>query len=381
MYLWLIRLVSFFNLWRSKSKVIYLMSFDNNVEFIKRLAEKLSDKSTELVVLYHPDNEAAATDLAAFGIKTVEFKDGFRFVNVGIPLIMQARLVFCDNYYAFLAGLVRSSKTKIVQIWHANGAIKTFGWEDLTTAKRSSSDKRRFQAVYDHFDEYIVGSKAMGQVFVNSYHAKKRQMQLLGYPRCDQYFDQEWIKETRQRILRSAPELQQKRVILYAPTYRLNKDFSLPKNLVKALLADPNSTVIIKLHPVHKDREKVLQKIENPRIHFYHQFDINELLTVADTLVTDYSSVVFDYSLINKRKQVIFFMFDLDSYKKDPGIQKDLFDWLPEKPIKTVTGLSEAIASNQSTDFSEFNRRWNTYNDGEATNRVINHYLQKLNIQ
>ncbi|MSE22670.1 CDP-glycerol glycerophosphotransferase family protein, partial [Lactobacillus parabuchneri] len=89
-------------------------------------------------------------------------------------------------------GLVQSKRTKIVQIWHADGAIKKFGWEDPTTESRSRSDKRRFQQVYDHFDEYIVGSKAMGNVFVNSYHENFDRIKLLGYPRSDQYLSAEW---------------------------------------------------------------------------------------------------------------------------------------------------------------------------------------------
>ncbi len=365
------------NIWRRKTNIVYLMSFDSNVDFIKQLASHMP-KGKKLVVYYRRATEAAATDLAAFGITTRPFKDNLRFVFAGIPRIMTAKVIFCDNYYAFIGGLVKGPSTKIVQLWHANGAIKKFGWQDPTTEERSASDKRRFQAVYDKFDDYIVSSESMGRVFSNSYATDMDRMKMLGYPRSDQFFDKDWVTSTRKRIFRSAPELANKRVILYAPTYRDDKAFSLPKGTAKALSSDPNAIVIIKLHPVLRDREGEVRKVRSKQIRFLHEFSTNELLTVCDTLVTDYSSVAFDFSLLDNAKSVIFYMFDLKKYKLDPGIQDDFLDWLPSNPVLSVNELREEISAAKPTNFDEFNRRWNTYNDGHASDRVIDHYLSIL---
>lgn len=353
------------------------MSFDNNLDFIKQFAQQLSSR-TRFVVLYRPETEAAATDLAAFGIETHQFTDGIRFVLDFVPLLMGARLIFCDNYYAFLGGLVHPKNMTIVQMWHANGAIKKFGWQDPTTDKRSDTDKKRFQEVYDHFDEYVVSSQAMGKVFERSYHEGADHIQLLGYPRSDQYLNPEWISSARQRIFHAAPELKSHRVILYAPTYRPDNSFKLPSGLGAALSADPNAIVVVKLHPVLRNRETAMQKIGNPRIKFYHELPTDDLLTVADTLVTDYSSVAFDFSLLPNANSMIFFMFDLDRYQRDPGIQDDYADWLPSKPLFTVSELKQAIINQEPTDFHAFNHHWNTYNDGQATKRVIDRYRNLL---
>ncbi len=354
------------------------MSFDNNLDFIKRLAEKMPT-GFRFIVLYRPETEAAATELAAFGIETYQFRDGFKFIFDFVPLLMGARLLFCDNYYAFLGGLRHPKKMQIIQIWHANGAIKKFGWEDPTTAKRSQSDKKRFQEVYDHFDDYIVASKAMGKVFQNSYHEPADKIRLLGYPRSDQYLDKSWQSSARERIFRVAPELKAHRVILYAPTYRPDKQFKLPAGLGDALSADPNAIVVVKLHPVLRNKEIAMRQIGNPRIKFYHELATSELLTVTDTLVTDYSSVAFDFTLLPNAKSLIFFMFDLKQYQLDPGVQNDFRDWLPTTPIMTVEKLKQAILAQQPTDFSRFNQYWNTYNDGRATKRCLKRYLDLLN--
>ncbi len=80
--------------------IVYVMSFSDNVDFIKQLAQKLPHKY-KLYVLYRSNTEAAATDLAAFGINTRSFSDGLKFVLSDVSLLMSAKLIICDNYYAF----------------------------------------------------------------------------------------------------------------------------------------------------------------------------------------------------------------------------------------------------------------------------------------
>ncbi len=125
------------------------MSFDDNVDFIKELAQKIPSKMT-LIVLYRPDTEAAATDLAAFGLITRPFRDGVKFVFDLVPLLMSAKLIICDNYYAFLGGLHRRRDTKIVQIWHAAGQSKSLVGKIgrlLTAASPISSGFKRSMTI------------------------------------------------------------------------------------------------------------------------------------------------------------------------------------------------------------------------------------------
>lgn len=355
------------------------MSFDNNLGLIKNMARSMP-KDKHLYVYYEESNEAAATDLSAYGIQTIMFKNGFKLLLDMIPRIMASNVVFCDNYFPFLGGIVNSSKTKIVQLWHANGAIKRFGWEDYSTNSRSKLDKRRFQKVYNSFDEYVIASETMGHVFEHSYHVDFNKMKLLGYPRSDRLFKEKWIEIARRRVYNLAPQLKNKRVILYAPTYRdSGKSFNPPHGVVKSLSSDPNAIVVIKLHPLLKDLElKLQQENSSKEVFFCNQLSTTDLLTVTDTLVTDYSSIAFDYSLLPNAHSLLFFMFDLDEYKKNPGIQDDLLKWLPTPPITTLNQLADSIKDNNATDFITFNHHWNKYNDGYASRRVIDRYIKTL---
>lgn len=378
-YLFLIKIVSLLCLFRKKENVIYIMSFDNNPGLIKSMARNLP-KGKKLIVFYQSDNEAVATDLAAYGIKTIQFKDGINLIFNVIPKIMTGQIIFCDNYFAFIGGIIHSSKTKIVQLWHANGAIKKFGWEDPSTDERSKSDKHRFQKVYNHFDDYVVASKTMGQVFEKSYHVPFDRMKMLGYPRSDRLFKDKWRDIAKRRVYHFAPQLKDKRVILYAPTYRNDgKFFNPPKKVISALTADPNAIVIIKLHPLlNKIEQKMQREATSDNVLFFSQLSTTDLLVITDTLVTDYSSIAFDYSLLPNAHSMLFYMFDIDQYKRHPGIQDDMINWLPNKPIKNTDVLASAIKENAKTDFTNFNNIWNKYNDGFSTDRVIEKYIKSL---
>lgn len=382
-YLWLIKLVSLFYVNKPKSGTVYLMSFGNNLAFIKALAKK-----DELLVCYQAQCQAAAKQLEASGIKTMLIQDGFGFAFKKLGLILTARKLFCDNYYAFLGGcLLDHHQVKVIQVWHANGAIKTFGLEEPRTATRSASDQRRFRKVYDQFDDYVVASPKMGQVFANSYQVSLTKMKVLGYPRSDRLFKQDWQKETKARLLAAYPDLRTKEVILYAPTYREVRDNSgqvalnLPSDFdeVVANLA-PKQVLVIKLHPHLKaSAVKLKQRYShNPKVLWLDEFSTEEVLVITARLITDYSSVIFDYSLLPNAGQLIFYCYDLEAYAAYEGLQSDFVSWLPGPLVKSATELSQILAQPyQLQDLVEFNRLWNTQNDGQATERVLAYYYPR----
>lgn len=349
------------------------MSFEDNLPFIDALAAALPP-TQRLIVFYRPKQAGAARQLAQKGIEVHAFQDGLRFVLTGIPRIMRAKVLYCDNYYAFLGGLRHPKKMRIVQLWHAAGAIKNFGWEDPATVQRSASDQRRFQAVYNHFDEYVVGSLAMGRVFTRAYKVPLTRMQTLGYPRSDRLCDPQWRQRARAKVARLAPELTNHRVILYAPTYREGVTFTPPKGLAAALTADPKAKVVVKLHPALAQQATRLQRQLGQQVVVAQQLATTELLTVTETLVTDYSSVAFDYSLLPNAHSLLFYWFDFPAYQHQPGIQAGVKEGLSSQVLRDSQELAAAIVADRPTDLTAFNQRWNTYNDGAATQRVIARY-------
>lgn len=384
LYLWLVNFWS--KVWQTDSpqKVVYLMSFGNNNEFIEELADACHEKDLQLLVFYRPECLAAARKLAEIGVVTKPFTDGFGFLTGPLKEIMAAKLLICDNYYAFLGGCnFNHHKTRVVQIWHANGAIKAFGWEDPRTKERSFFDKRRFQKVYNQFDDYIVGSEKMGRVFVDSYHVPETRMKVIGYPRTDRLFSSKWQADSRKEIYAAYPELKDKEVLLYAPTYREDEDgnviFDLPADFDAWAASLPsNIQLVIKLHPHLARQKKQLQKRLGDKVLWLDQFDTDQVMLVADRLITDYSSVIFDYSLLENAQQMIFYLFDEKQYASRIGLQKDFSAWRPGPVAHNASELDEILKNKpvEKAAIENFNQLWNTRNDGQAGERFLAKYVK-----
>lgn len=373
-YIWLIRIVSWCAHFRRTTTVIYLMSFGDNLDFIRQLNKRVPSR---LTVYYLPAAQRAAEELATTGVTVRPFHDSLALVFRLVPVITRAADVYVDNYYAFTAGLYRHPQQRVIQVWHASGAVKAFGWDDPQTAKRSPQAQRRFQAVYNHITDYVVASDKMGAVFANSYHVPMTRMRVLGYPRSDRYRHPDWVDRTRAAIYARYPQFKDHDVILYAPTYRAGVQFELPTDFDQLRL-NQHQLLVVKLHPHLAAQADVLVQRYPQNVMTVPEFSSDDLLTVASTLVSDYSSVIFDYALLPNCKKMVFYDFDRAEFSRTVGLQPDLTSWLPGPRVTTVAELSAALAAPVTQQpLLSFNQLWNTRNDGHATERTLTYFYPK----
>lgn len=376
-YVWFVRFYSFLSKpLKVKKKMVYLMSFPKNENgLLSTFIEQ--NPTVEVTIFYEKNCECEVDFFEKMGVDIYPIKKSVSFLRKAIPIFMQSRVILCDNYFPILAGLSLHNETTVMQIWHANGAIKRFGLEDPSTATRSLSDKERFNKVYRKFDEYIVGSNMMGQVFKNSYNAAGKNIIPLGYPRSDIYFEKEKIQQKREHFYKLFPELKGRKIILYAPTYRENRLENYPLDIKKMYenLGD-EYVLIMKKHP-----HIIAPFVENYYEDFFygnvHDFSIEDLLVVTECLITDYSSIPFEYTLLDNAEKIVFYCYDQESYNNKTGIQKDFKEWAPGEIVSTMDGVIKAIKQEKEISFDEFNKRWNTYNDGYSKERVIKHIKKK----
>ncbi|MGX7014875.1 CDP-glycerol glycerophosphotransferase family protein [Vagococcus silagei] len=357
-YDWLVKLFSLGKTTTNPQKVTYLLSFPNNDHgLIRELNQKY-----DLTVCYTKDLTDEATGLALLGIKTQPIF-GISGLKKTVKAVRTSRWCLADNYFAFLGAIKKPEGLAIIQLWHATGAIKTFGYEDASVASRSTSDKHRFNRVYASFDAVVVASPRMGQIFERSYGIHPEKLWSLGFPRTDHLVLE---KET------AVPIVKTKKRILYLPTYR---DYDLEEYpLDLAVLSERLSAeyeLWIKEHPASH-----WPKPDQDDGGFVHLVETatsaDDLLLAADVLITDYSSVAFDYSLIQPEGQLIFYWFDEARYRTQPGLQKGIETELSSMIAYHTEEVLAMIQNTEQTDLSEFNQIWNTYNDGNATMRLLN---------
>src|SRR5699024_11742289 len=94
-------------------------------------------------------------------------------------------LIVIANQLVLLESSDIREEDTCIQLWHAAGAIKQFGLQDLTNSDRSKRALRRFQKVYNRFDYVVVGSKQMEKVFKESFGLPEERFLYTGIPRTD----------------------------------------------------------------------------------------------------------------------------------------------------------------------------------------------------
>ncbi|WP_445487891.1 CDP-glycerol glycerophosphotransferase family protein [Niallia sp. 03133] len=297
----------------------------------------------------------------------------------GIYHLATAKVVVVDNYYGFLSEITFKKNVKCLQIWHAAGAIKQFGRKDPSIKTRTKAAKIRFQNVYNQFQYILSGSTIMSAIFQEAFGANKNQMLPLGIPRTDLFFHNERKKLIQENIYADYPDLKHKKVILYAPTYRDGeKNYSLPLDLALMKETLQNEYILIlKLHP-HITNTLELDSFKGFVYDLTNYPNINELLLITDILITDYSSIPFEFSFL--AKPMIFFPYDLEDYAVARGFWENYRELVPG-PIVSNTAEIVNIIMNPYADITkvqQFHQEWNEYSKGNSSANTASLLLEWL---
>jgi teichoic acid ribitol-phosphate primase len=278
-----------------------------------------------------------------------------------------AKHFIVDNAYLPIHVGPHRKATTVYQVWHAGGALKRFG-VDVTPPNRVVEN--RF--VHKYYDYVIVGSESAVGPYASALRTPEQRVLPLGIARTDFFFDETAMAAARERVLAAHPELRDRTVVLYAPTFRGHGDEKAPRQGLDAkLLRDrlPESVALVhKTHPVFGTEDidgtgyDALVGVE---------FDLNELFTVTDVLVTDYSSSIFEYALTHK--PLVLLVDDLEAYEDDPGFYLDFAREMIGEFATTSEKVSE-ILERGAYDLSRYDAFIAThcqYDDGHASERFV----------
>ncbi|EMX4398085.1 CDP-glycerol glycerophosphotransferase family protein [Listeria innocua] len=374
MYMLAVKITGFLaSLLPVQQKVVFLISFEENpTAIIKQM--KLSNVTPKTFVFYDP-----RVDVSKLSLDFIKVKP--KTLQQFIPLMFHlstAKVVVTDNYFVELAGLKLRNGVNCIQVWHANGALKKFGWEDKAAQKRSDRDKKRFQEVYKRFTKVLVGSDEMASIFKKSFLLDESNMLKLGVPRTDYFFKEAQLQENYQWSYEHL-HLTNRIKLLYAPTFRDNELGMAKLHLdiaeMKQALGNEYQ-LILKLHPsISNDLEKLDDDFV---IYVDKETPIETLLPVVDILITDYSSIPFEFALL--QKPMIFFTYDLTEYDNARGLSDGFLETIPGPHVFTTTELIEVIQNN-TFDLEKvrlFAEKWNKYSDGFSSERFVSFLKEQL---
>lgn len=278
-----------------------------------------------------------------------------------MKLYAKANYVVISDNFLPVASCTKRKETLVIQLWHGCGAFKRFGYD---TADDIPEDY--VGNVFKNYDIVPVsGDKSVGP-FTSAMKLHKGVCIPIGVSATDQYYDKEYKEKCKQNFYRICPEARGKKILLWAPTFRgmaaspVICGEEIFENAVNRL--SDEWYVIIKYHP-HMEAKGKKSTIELPT---------ERLLPVTDILVTDYSSIIFNYSIF--QRPVLLFAPDLDEYSDMRGFYLN-YDELPGELVKTEDELFEGICNAEDRfDINEMRRFYEEYMggcDGNATKRLI----------
>ncbi|MEH7129895.1 CDP-glycerol glycerophosphotransferase family protein [Neobacillus drentensis] len=374
---------SIFSLVPLKNKTTFVVSFGDNSQYVY---EEIRRQKIPMKVVFlceekafHKFNDAREGTVLLFEVRHL-----IHWVRAVFHLAT-SRYLFIDNYFGFLAAVTLKKEVQCIQLWHASGAMKKFGLEDESVKTRSKKAKQRFLQVYSKFDQVVVGSDIMAEIFIKSFHLKRENILPTGIPRTDFYFNEEAKQKAKATLIHKHPVLKEKKVILYAPTYRDDQliHFNLVLEIEKmARELGKEYILILRLHPAIKN----ILDYSNCYPDFVidlssDRYEINDLLVVADYLITDYSSIPFEFSLL--RKPMIFFTYDLEEYKRDRGVMGEFQEHLPGPMVKDTESIIDIIKNNRfDLNIVEYYcEKWNQYSKGHSSQNLVQHVFTKDNLK
>ena len=377
-----------------KNKITYLYYF---------LFYKIDDKMIFFESFYGNSYSCSPKAIYEYVLNDERFKD-YKFVwafkNINKYTFDERTILVKSNsrkYYKYLSkskywvvnllintGVKKKKNQVYVQCWHGTPLKKLrYDIEKDNVLNSISEVRKRNDLDAIKFDYFISPSKFCTEKFTSAFNLKKLNNENIfiekGYPRNDYLFN--YKKSDIKKIKKELNIPLNKKVILYAPTFRDNQvnengytyNVELDFNKLKNEFSE-EYVILFRAHYFIANKFD-FKKYNNFVYDVSKYEDINELYIISDILITDYSSVFFDFA--NLKKPILFYMYDYNNYKNN---LRDFYIDLKELPgpiLKKENALIKEIKNidNYSKKYKEkyekFNKKYNYLDDGNATKRVV----------
>lgn len=282
--------------------------------------------------------------------------------------------VVLDTYAPTISLLAGHIRIPVIQMWHALGNMKRFGYTALSDSEGRSVDTANLLNMHKGYTSVLISSKS----FINDYAAGFGIDQSIIYeaplPRTDLLIDPQNRAAQRERLLRKYPALSGKHNIVYCPTFRKRQPSNQEQawdNLVKSIDFD-RYNLILKAHPLDSTRFNDSRVIQG-----YSETD--DMLFVADYVISDYSTVIYEAGLLDV--PVFLYGYDWAEYSSRRSLYIDPQHDIPTLFTDDPRNIMDAIECNafNRPAFAEFIKRNIAVPEhGTCTARVVDHIFSLI---
>ncbi len=291
------------------------------------------------------------------------------FSRQHMKVMASAKYLANDN--TFLPFFIKKDGQVYLNTWHGT-PLKTLGKQIHNAMYGIGNPQKNFimadyllypnEYTMEHMlEDYMMHNLAKGKVLLS------------GYPRNVAFFDEASAKQIRNDL-----ELTDKTVYAFMPTWRGAVGAIDPKattyvqyylyEMDKRLKDD--EILYVNIHPIAK-KDVIFKNFKHIR-EFPAEYETYEFLNIADCLITDYSSVFYDYAV--SRKKIVLFTYDKDEYFADRGVYRPLED-LPFPKVTTVDELFRELRCEKGYDDTEFIKEYCSYDHPDAAKALCRRFI------
>ncbi len=341
---------------------------------ILRLAQELSDSPDykEYKLYFSSNNnkkEQLQEILNCYNIKNVKIvkEAGFKHYK----LLAKAKYLITDTTFPF--EFIKKEGQIITNTWHGT-PLKKMG-KDIDNQAYTMGNVQKSFLVSDYL---LYPSDYMKDIMIHAYcldNLYKGKIICSGYPRNSIFFYPEKGKELRKKL-----GLETKKVYAYMPTWRgvgekvkAENQLVILENYLNQLdnILNEDELFLVRLHPF------VAKSIDYSKFQhittFPEGYEPYDILNMVDCLVTDYSSVFFDFA--NSDKKIILFAYDKEEYFDDRGIYVELDD-LPFPQVYDVPDLIKELRTPKNYNDTEFKKIYCQYDRKDAAASICKHIIK-----
>ncbi len=319
-------------LFKTKNRIVYLSRQSNDKSVDMRLLEKaVSEEMPDTQQVFRlrmiPDGLGAKIKYCIAVIGDMYY-------------LSTSKLAILDTYSITVSCLKHKKELKVIQMWHALGAIKKFGLQSVGTKEGRDEKISKAMCMHENYDYVLAPSRAAAQFYMEAFGCKADKMKICSLPRVDELLTNDGVSA---RFFSENPALSDKKIVLYLPTFRDREAYVAQELKVEFSDSMDDYHLIISPHPL-------FSKVKKDEKYFYNgDFSTYDLMKIADIVITDYSACAFEAAVL--MKPLYFFVPDYEQYKKERGLNIDLKTEMPAVTFEDAQQLCSAIkADNYDLD-------------------------------
>lgn len=316
------------------------------------LSRQSNDKSSDMIMLEQAIRDISPDTAQVFRLRRLKDESSISLSYIFAIFgdmweLASAKTVIVDTYSIPVSCLTHKQGTKVVQIWHAMGAVKRFGLQSVGKAQGRDEGVSRVLCMHKNYDYVMAPSERTGDIYTEAFGCSKDCIRILSLPCVDALLDG---TSRRDEFVSLNPQFKGKSIVAYIPTFRDN-DEVYASMINDAFDSNDDIALAISAHPLSKTAESGQFTLNG-------NFSSRDIMKLADVVVTDYSACAIEGAILGK--PMYFYIPDYNIYKAEKGLNIELKSEMSSVAFEDANALISAIKGGEY-DFSmleDFRRRY-----------------------